>query len=99
MSNRSPKPTSKPVVDTPGMMTRGRAKRTSGQVNSVVQNDPKNYREAKSSALWMQWQESTKEEIEALKTLGTFTMTMREPNITTLHSKWVYKIKVGRVWK
>jgi hypothetical protein len=78
MSNRIPKPTSKPVVDAPGMMTRGRAKRTYGQVNSVVQNDPKNYREAKSSALWMQWQESMKEEIEALKTLGIFTMSMRE---------------------
>jgi hypothetical protein len=63
------------------------------QVNSIIHKDPKNFCEAKNSALWMQWQESMREEVEALKTLGTFIMTVREPNMTTLHSKWVYKTK------
>jgi hypothetical protein len=98
MSNRIPKPTPKPVSEAPsrgsqGMVTRGRAKQMTSQVNSVVYKDPKKFREANNSALWMQCQESLREEVDTLKAIGTFTMTVREPNMTTLHSKCVYKTK------
>jgi hypothetical protein len=78
-----------------GMLTRGKSKRMNleGQVNVIMQKDPRNFREAKNSPLWKQWQESMREEIEALNSLGTFTMIPREPNMTTLHSKWVFKTK------
>jgi hypothetical protein len=57
MSNRIPKPTPKPVAEAPstgsqGMVTRGRAKQMTCQVNSVIHKDPKNFHEAKNSALW-----------------------------------------------
>jgi FtsZ-interacting cell division protein YlmF len=92
MSNRIPKPVAEaPSTRSQGMVTRGR--QMTSQINSVVHKDPKKFREAKNSALWMQWQESMREEVEALKARGTFTMIVREPNMTTLHSKWVYKTK------
>jgi hypothetical protein len=98
MNNRIPKPVAEaPSTRSQGMVTRGRAKQMTSQVNSVVHKDPKKFREAKNSALWMQWQESMREEVEALKALGTFTMTVREPNMTTLHSKWVFKTKTLQI--
>jgi hypothetical protein len=62
------------------------------QVN-VVFDVPQTYRQAKRSPQWPQWQVSMQDEIDSLEDLDTWELCRRDPNVDTLHCKWVYRIK------
>jgi hypothetical protein len=55
--------------------------------------EPLTLAEAKQRSDWLLWEQAIKEELEMLKTTGTWELTERPPNVNVVGSKWVFRAK------
>uniref|UniRef100_A0AAV1UY47 Retroviral polymerase SH3-like domain-containing protein n=1 Tax=Peronospora matthiolae TaxID=2874970 RepID=A0AAV1UY47_9STRA len=62
-------------------------------VAQVYECDPKNYDEALRSTKREGWEESMREELQALEDNGVWRLIKRPPGSNTLHTKWAFKTK------
>uniref|UniRef100_A0AAV1U042 Reverse transcriptase Ty1/copia-type domain-containing protein n=1 Tax=Peronospora matthiolae TaxID=2874970 RepID=A0AAV1U042_9STRA len=63
------------------------------EINSVREEDPKNYRQAMKSGQMEKWLTAMSEELQALEDNGVWLVVVPPNNSHVLHTKWVYKTK------
>ena len=64
-------------------------------VDSIINMEPKQYRDAMASADAREWQQAMQEEMDSMKRLGVWKIVPRPKGTTTLKGRWVYKNKLG----
>ena len=64
-------------------------------VDSFVNSEPKQYRDAIRSQEAEEWKKSMKEEMDSMERLGVWKIVPRPKGVTTLKGRWVYKNKLG----
>jgi transposase InsO family protein len=64
-------------------------------IDSIINMEPKQYRDAVASADAKEWQQAMQEEMDSMKRLGVWKIIQRPKGTTTLKGRWVYKNKLG----
>ena len=64
-------------------------------IDSIVNSEPKQYKDAIQSPEAQQWKKAMKEEMDSMERLGVWKIVPRPKGITTLKGRWVYKNKLG----
>ncbi|KAE9023044.1 hypothetical protein PF005_g5220 [Phytophthora fragariae] len=68
---------------------------TSGNVvSSVLERDPRNYKETMRSRQKIAWLKAIGEELKALESNGVWEVVRLPKNVRVLHTKWVFKTKL-----